>query len=113
MNRQDLIQLVNACTDSFEDYPFNNKQRHETIVWTVMKQKSNHKIIALIFEKNDELMIDLKLRPEHGEMMREYKGVFPGYHMNKAHWNTVTVNDTDISQAELIEMIRESDVLTS
>lgn len=34
-------------------------------------------------------MIDLKLEPEHGVVMRNYRGVFPGYHMNKTHWNTI------------------------
>lgn len=112
MDRQTLINLVKTTTNSFEDYPFNHKNSHEKIIWTVMRQVSNNKIIALIFEKDDELMIDLKLEPQHGEMMRSRNGVYPGYHMNKTHWNTVTVNKTDVSKKELINMIRESDRLT-
>lgn len=113
MNRQALINLVKLNTNSFEDYPFNGGQRHEKIIWTVMRQLTNKKIIALIFEKNGTLMIDLKLAPEHGEIMRQRQGVYPGYHMNKTHWNTIMVNETDISKTELINMIKESNRLTS
>lgn len=34
--------------------------------------------------------ITLKLRPEHGDAMRQmYPDVIPGYYMNKVHWNSV------------------------
>lgn len=113
MQRRDLINLVLNESDSFEDYPFNGGNSHEKIIWTVMKQKKNQKVLALIFEKDGQLMIDLKLNPEHGELMRKVRGVLPGYHMNKTHWNTVLVNQTDVSQTELINMIHESARLTN
>ncbi|BAP85790.1 hypothetical protein LOOC260_112520 [Paucilactobacillus hokkaidonensis JCM 18461] len=112
MTRPELIKLVTDYTDSYEDYPFNGGKSRETTLWTVMKQRSSNKIVALIFEKDDQLMIDLKLEPEHGVVMRNYRGVFPGYHMNKTHWNTIRVNDTELSNQELINMIKESDELT-
>lgn len=70
------------------------------------------KIIALIFEKNDELLMDLKLSPEHGEEARQIAGVFPGYHMNKTHWNTINVNNTELTYDGLIQMVNESNDLT-
>ena len=70
------------------------------------------KNIALIFEKDDDLLIDLKLTPEHGDEVREYDGVFPGYHMNKTHWKTVRVNNTSLPFEGLVKMIEESDKLT-
>lgn len=112
MKKRELIELVLHETNSFEDYPFNGEHSHETIEWTVMKHLSNKKIIALIFEKDGELLIDLKLTPEHGEIMRKTRGVFPGYHMNKTHWNTISVNNTDVGLTELVNMIHESDELT-
>lgn len=84
MTRQELINLVLKNTNSYEDFPFNDNTR-EKILWTAIRQKRNKKIIALIFEKDNDLLIDLKLAPEHGEEVREYDGVFPGYHMNKIH----------------------------
>jgi Uncharacterized protein conserved in bacteria len=111
MTREELINLVLKYTNSFEDYPFNNNSR-EKIIWTTVRQKSNKKIIALIFEKDNKLLIDLKLTPEHGEEARQIRGVFPGYHMNKTHWNTVSVNNTDLTPEGLIQMLKESDTLT-
>lgn len=111
MTRKELIQLLLHETDSYEDYPFNKNKREKTL-WTVIKQKSTHKMIALIFEKNGQLMIDLKLKPEHGDEVRIYDGVFPGYHMNKTHWNTVVVNNTTLPYDGLIKMIEESNRLT-
>ncbi len=111
MTRQDLIQLVLHLTNSYEDYPFNNNNR-EKILWTALRQKTNKKIICLIFEKDNELLIDLKLHPEHGEEARQITGVFPGYHMNKTHWNTIKVNSTALTSDGLINMIKESDALT-
>ena len=111
MTRRELIDLVLENTDSYEDYPFNTSGR-ESILWTVMKQKANGKILALIFEKNGELLIDLKLEPAHGHLMRAHRGVSAGYHMNKVHWNTVAVNNTDVERGELLALIDESDSLT-
>lgn len=111
MTRQELIDLVLKSTNSYEDYPFNNNNR-EKILWTTIRQKTNKKIIALIFEKDDQLLIDLKLLPEHGEEVRRLSGVYPGYHMNKTHWNTVSVNSTSLSHEGLLQMIKESDILT-
>ncbi|MDG4969512.1 MmcQ/YjbR family DNA-binding protein [Lactococcus lactis] len=100
-----------SLSNSYEDYPFNDN-RHEKILWTAIRQKKNKKILALIFEKEGELLIDLKLIPEHGEEVRQYEGVYSGYHMNKLHWNTVRVNNTTLSYDGLIKMIKESDNLT-
>ena len=111
MKKQELINLVLKITNSDEDYPFNNNNR-EKILWTTIRQKSNKKIIALIFEKDNELLIDLNLSPKHGEEARQIAGVFPGYHMNKTHWNTINVNNTNLTYAGLIQMINKSNDLT-
>jgi len=112
MTREELIDLVLEKTNSYKDYPFNDNNTHETILWTAIRQRKDKKIIALIFEKDNDLLIDLKLTPEHGDEVREYDGVFPGYHMNKTHWNTVRVNNTSLPFEGLVKMIEESDKLT-
>jgi predicted DNA-binding protein (MmcQ/YjbR family) len=54
---------------------------------------------------NDEFQISLKCEPEKAILLREkYHAVKPGYHMNKMHWNTITV-DGSISDKELCELI--------
>ncbi|RRG17570.1 MmcQ/YjbR family DNA-binding protein [Weissella viridescens] len=112
MQLTQLVDLVVANTDGYECFPFNKPTRHEKIVWHVIKHHSNDKIIAMVFEKDAELLIDLKLTIEHGQQMRLIRGVEPGFHMNKAHWNTVHVNATDLSEGELVNMIKESATLT-
>jgi predicted DNA-binding protein (MmcQ/YjbR family) len=36
-----------------------------------------------------------------------YTSVQPGYHLNKKHWNTVTVN-SEIPEQRIIEMVEDS-----
>ncbi|MCO0832303.1 MmcQ/YjbR family DNA-binding protein [Fructobacillus sp. W13] len=111
--REGLIDFVLAHTDGYVDHPFNGEKSRQRILWSVIKQKSNHKMIAMVFEKDGHLLIDFKLDPEHGAEVRELRGVHPGYHMNKRHWNTVEVNDTEVSEKELASMIEESAKLTA
>jgi len=52
--------------------------------------------------------ITIKLDPLHGQMLRStYEAVQAGYHMNKEHWNTITL-DGSIPEEELLSWIDES-----
>ncbi len=49
--------------------------------------------------------INLKCDPERAAELRErYEAVTPGYHMNKKHWNTLTL-DGSIPKREVLELI--------
>lgn len=49
--------------------------------------------------------VNLKCDPERSVELREsYFGIQPGYHMNKKHWNTVSVN-SDVSIFLMKELI--------
>ena len=51
------------------------------------------------------LSVSLKCDPDFAEVLREnYEAVQPGYHLNKRHWNTVTV-DGSIPDDEIEEMV--------
>lgn len=64
------------------------------------------KMFALI--PLDEESISLKCDPVLAQMQRDtYPAVQPGYHLNKRHWNTVTIDGT-ISDSEIQEMIDHS-----
>jgi predicted DNA-binding protein (MmcQ/YjbR family) len=55
-----------------------------------------------------ELQFNAKCDPEEAEELRErYACVQPGYHMNKKHWNTITV-DGSVSSATIKEWIDQS-----
>jgi predicted DNA-binding protein (MmcQ/YjbR family) len=47
----------------------------------------------LLLNLNPPVSINIKCEPEMAVELRErYDAVTPGYHMNKVHWNTVTLD---------------------
>lgn len=53
------------------------------------------KMFALVDWQAEPLTINLKCEPELALLLRElHPEVKPGWHMNKQHWNTVTLSDT-------------------
>ena len=70
--------------------------------------KVGGKMFAYSSPTNSPPSITIKLDPLLGQMLRStYDAVQPGYHMNKEHWNTVTLDDS-ISEGELLSWIDES-----
>ncbi|MFT4798163.1 MAG: putative DNA-binding protein (MmcQ/YjbR family) [Candidatus Azotimanducaceae bacterium] len=56
----------------------------------------------------DSWQMNLKCEPEQAMMLRDvFPAVKPGYHMNKAHWNTVILDGT-VPTGELERMIDHS-----
>lgn len=81
------------------DFPFDDV----TMVFRV-----GEKMFALCNIADEELRVNLKCNPELVPILREdYKGVIPGYHMNKKHWNTVYIN-SDVEWEKVKEMIAHS-----
>ncbi len=106
MTRQELINFCLTLPSAYEDYPFDNIS--DPGAWTVMRHKVNKKSFALIYERNGKLCINLKCDPVEADFLRQiYKAVTPAYHMNKTHWNTVTLGG-DVPDAELRPMIESS-----
>lgn len=57
--------------------------------------------------------VNLKCEPERAVQLREeYEGIIPGYHMNKVHWNTITM-DGSVSDNLIYELIDHSYELIS
>lgn len=82
-----------------EDYPFDEK----TAVFRVGK-----KMFALVASDETPVRISLKCDPEQALALRQqYAAVVPGYHLNKQHWNTVTLDGT-IPSDEIDAMMRDS-----
>ena len=60
------------------------------------------KIYLMTFTLNGIAVINLKVDPVHGDMLRDiYPFIRTGYHMNKRHW--ISVYDHDDIIRELIE----------
>lgn len=81
-----------------EGFPFDQK---------VLVFKVAGKIFALTDVDTFE-SVNLKCDPEEAIALREqYPAVTPGYHMNKAHWNTVLI-DGSVPDAHLRSWIKNS-----
>ncbi|MGX7196463.1 MmcQ/YjbR family DNA-binding protein [Enterococcus olivae] len=60
-------------------------------------------------EVTEQAIITLKGLPEKNEELREiYQDIQSGYHMNKKHWNSITLVTEELTDAELEQMIRLS-----
>jgi len=82
-----------------EELPFGP----DALVFKVMG-----KMFAIIAWQKSPLTISLKCEPNHAMALRAmFPSVKPGYHLNKEHWNTVTLDDS-LPDQELNEMINHS-----
>jgi predicted DNA-binding protein (MmcQ/YjbR family) len=52
-------------------------------------------------------IMDVKMRPEDIAALVDHRTYFPGFHMNKAHWVTVRLNDA-VPTPELFQRIDDS-----
>ncbi len=70
--------------------------------------KVHGKMFAILSLDAQPPRINLKNDPEVNEALREeHEGIIPGYHMNKAHWNTVIV-DQELPWSLVQELISTS-----
>ena len=82
-----------------EGFPFGE----DTLVFKVAG-----KIFLLVSLNANPLQFNAKCDPEKAiEWREEYNSIQPGYHMNKKHWNTVTI-DGSVSTALLKKLIDDS-----
>lgn len=83
----DIETLHNYCLskpDVEETFPFGP----DTLVFKV-----SGKIFLLTGLDSEELRINIKCNPDKAiELREQYSCVFPGYHMNKKHWNTIIID---------------------
>jgi predicted DNA-binding protein (MmcQ/YjbR family) len=99
-------QIIDHCLIYplvYEDYPFD---KFDDVA--VIRHKLNKKSFALIMNVKGRICINLKSEPIRADFLRRiYDGVTPGYHMNKAHWNTVDL-DSDVPDDEIFAMVEQS-----
>lgn len=108
--RRDVIEFCLTFPESYEDYPFELRFEGEPI--TVMRHKKNKKSFAFLMRHGDDLYLNLKCDPHEAAFLREfYRGVLPGWHMNKTHWNTIVVG-SDVPDNAVRRMIETSYELT-
>jgi predicted DNA-binding protein (MmcQ/YjbR family) len=96
MDRDELKALCLALPGATEEFPFGED---------VSVFKVAGKMFALSGLDAVPLQVSLKCDPDLAVQLRAgYPAIAPGYHLNKRHWNTVTIDGTlpDQMVAELL-----------
>ena len=99
MTPEELKAACLGMAGAIEDFPFGP----ETSVF-----KGGGKMFALSQLDGEPLEISLKCEPELGAQLRAaHRSIRPGYHLNKRHWITVTL-DGSLSDRAVLDMIEDS-----
>ncbi len=84
MDAGELRRCCLAYPGAIEDFPFGP----ETSVFKVAG-----KLFALSALDREPLAVSAKCEPELAAQLRHtYPAIRPGYHLNKRHWNTITLD---------------------
>lgn len=88
-----------SMPEAYEEFPFGP----ETSVFKV-----RGKMFALSGLERKPLEVSVKCDPELAEQLRHaYDAVQPGFHLNKRHWNTVTLDGT-VEDRLVHDMVEDS-----
>ncbi|MFT3902502.1 MAG: MmcQ/YjbR family DNA-binding protein [Niabella sp.] len=94
MNAEYIRDYCLSKKEVEESFPFGE----ETLVF-----KKKGKIFLLMNLDTTPLKINVKCNPDKAiELREQYTFVQPGYHMNKKHWNTITM-----SEIPALELLKE------
>ena len=97
----ELLELGLTFKDAYLCYPFDSET-------AALRYRPNNKIFALFISHGDVRYLNLKCEPLQADFWRGlYEGVFPGYHMNKLHWNSVLLPSA-LPKSVLQEMMSHS-----
>lgn len=101
MTPQELREACLSHLGAVETWPFGDDSPSVFKVSGKMFALSN-------LERSEPLTVSLKCEPPLAEQLRAaYPEVRPGWHLNKRHWNTVTLN-AGLSDALVCDMIEDS-----
>jgi predicted DNA-binding protein (MmcQ/YjbR family) len=103
MNIEELRTYCLSKKESTEGFPFDS----DTLVFKVCG-----KIFALVplerWERG-KASINLKCDPEYAlELRAEHQSIYPGFHMNKTHWNTIDLFKRELSPRLIFKLIDHS-----
>jgi predicted DNA-binding protein (MmcQ/YjbR family) len=97
--RNKVIAACGAKPGSAEDYPFGDG---------VAVFKVAGKMFALVELGPLPGSVSLKCDPDFAVDLRaRYAAITPGYHLNKRHWNTITL-DGSVPEDEVLDLTDQS-----
>jgi predicted DNA-binding protein (MmcQ/YjbR family) len=84
MDSRELREQCLAWPGAVEEFPFGDE---------VSVFKVSGKMFALSHLDGEPLQVSVKCDPEFAVQLRAaYAAIGPGYHLNKRHWNTITLD---------------------
>lgn len=96
---EDVREYCLLLPEVTEGYPFGEDH-------LVFKVKD--KMFCLMSLEAFPSTMNLKCEPDRAiELREQYDGIAPGYHMNKKHWNTLTL-DGSIPDDVVLDLVRHS-----
>jgi predicted DNA-binding protein (MmcQ/YjbR family) len=99
MQPDDVRSFCLSLPHSSEETPFGP----EALVYKVAG-----KMFALLMPDDMPSRLNLKCEPDYALELRDrHDAIRPGYHMNKRHWNTLTL-DGSLNSRLVRELIRHS-----
>ena len=104
MTGAELRELCLALTGAREEFPFSPQ---------VSVFKTAGKIFALSALSEEPLCVSVKCDPDLGAQLRlSYPSIVPGYHLNKRHWLTITIDDS-IPEHLVVDLVEGSHELVA
>ena len=99
MNADGLRRHCLRQPEAVEDFPFGEN---------VSVFKVAGKMFALSMLAGKPLEVSVKCEPDLALQFRgSYEAIRPGYHLNKRHWNTITIG-SDVPDRLVRDMIEDS-----
>jgi predicted DNA-binding protein (MmcQ/YjbR family) len=99
MDQHELKAQCLALPGASEEFPFGDE---------VSVFKVEGKMFAACHLDGDPLQLSVKCDPELAVQLRAaYPAIAPGYHLNKRHWNTITI-DGSLSDDMVTDLLGDS-----
>ncbi len=100
--REEALKFGLSLPDTYQDAPFHDDN------WQLVRYKGNKKAFLWTYERDGLINLNVKADREMLYVWRmAYDSVIPGYHQNKANWNTIIL-DGSIPDEEVKQMIEHS-----
>ncbi|MHA8065356.1 MmcQ/YjbR family DNA-binding protein [Aquirufa sp. ROCK2-A2] len=100
MYLDEIVEFALSLPNAEETMPFGPNH---------LVMKVNNKMLLLLDLESMPIQFNVKCQPEKAIELREDfpESIFPGWHMNKKHWNTILVN-AQLSQQQIKDFILHS-----
>ena len=100
--REEALAYALSFPKTYQEAPFHDFN------WQLVRVEGSKKAFLWTYERDGFINLNVKVSPEWRDLWRStYPAVFPGYHQNKEHWNTIIL-DGSIPAEEIKRMIAES-----